>query len=177
MIVSAHKEEQSHETLLSAAATYPALRDEKDTLANRVKELSANVQRRVITKAEREELRQVTANLRSVKKEIRDISTVSQGFIDDLLTILHGYSFHRFQMFVWTIVLGFIFVHGVYNRLAMPAFSPTLLALLGISGLTYIGFKIPEKQEPAVPSDPLPEIPLATPGAGTPGLATPPARI
>jgi hypothetical protein len=46
-------------------------------------------------------------------------------------------------MAVWTVVLGFVFVVAVYNTLAMPDFSATLLGLTGISAGTYVGFKIP----------------------------------
>ena len=56
-------------------------------------------------------------------------------------------SFHRFQIFVWTIVLGIMFVANVYNQLAMPQFSATLLGLLGISAGTYVGFKLPESDK------------------------------
>jgi hypothetical protein len=70
----------------------------------------------------------------------------SEGFGKDLLTDVNGINFHRFQMVVWTIVLGFLFCLGVYRELAMPQFSGTLLALMGISAGTYLGFKIPEKQ-------------------------------
>lgn len=55
-------------------------------------------------------------------------------------------SFHRFQIFVWTFVLGLIFVYKVYNELKMPDFSATMLGLLGISAGTYIGFKFPENK-------------------------------
>jgi hypothetical protein len=71
---------------------------------------------------------------------------VSEGFFRDLLTDANGVNLHRFQMLIWTVVLGFLFVIGVYKALAMPAFSTTLLALMGISSGTYLGFKIPEKQ-------------------------------
>lgn len=72
---------------------------------------------------------------------------VSTGFFNDLLTDENGsFSFHRFQMFIWTIVLAFLFVSSVHSRLSMPEFSATLLALLGISAGTYLGFKLPEKQ-------------------------------
>jgi hypothetical protein len=71
----------------------------------------------------------------------------SGGFFNDLLTDENGdISFHRFQIFIWTIVLGFLFVSSVYSRLSMPEFSATLLALLGISSGTYLGFKLPERQ-------------------------------
>ncbi len=68
----------------------------------------------------------------------------SVGFLRDILADGNGYSFHRFQIFAWTIVLGIIFVSSVYNNLTMPAFSATLLGLMGMSSGTYIGFKIPE---------------------------------
>jgi hypothetical protein len=72
--------------------------------------------------------------------------TVSGGFLRDILSDGSGYSFHRFQIFAWTIVLGIIFVSSVYNSLAMPDFSPTLLGLMGLSAGTYIGFKFPENK-------------------------------
>jgi hypothetical protein len=71
---------------------------------------------------------------------------VSQGFLRDILSDGSGYSFHRFQIFAWTIVLGIIFVSSVYNGLSMPEFSPTLLGLMGLSAGTYIGFKFPEQK-------------------------------
>jgi len=72
---------------------------------------------------------------------------ISNGFLNDILTDdANGVSFHRFQMFVWTLVLGILFIYSVWNRLSMPEFTATLLALMGISSGTYLGFKIPEKQ-------------------------------
>lgn len=67
-----------------------------------------------------------------------------KGLMYDLLAENNVVAFHRFQIFVWTIVLGIMFVANVYNELAMPQFSATLLGLLGISAGTYVGFKIPE---------------------------------
>ena len=66
--------------------------------------------------------------------------------LTDLLSDGSGYSFHRFQIFAWTIVLGIIFVSSVYNNLTMPEFSTTLLGLMGLSAGTYIGFKFPEQK-------------------------------
>ena len=71
---------------------------------------------------------------------------VSSGFLRDILADSSGYSFHRFQIFAWTIVLGVIFLSTVYNNLTMPDFSPTLLGLMGLSAGTYIGFKFPEQK-------------------------------
>jgi hypothetical protein len=72
---------------------------------------------------------------------------VSGGFLRDILADASGYSFHRFQIFAWTIVLGIIFVSSVYNNLTMPQFSATLLGLMGLSSGTYIGFKFPEQKQ------------------------------
>ncbi|HXA18437.1 MAG TPA: hypothetical protein VN380_15690 [Thermoanaerobaculia bacterium] len=52
---------------------------------------------------------------------------------------------HRFQIVVWTIVLGIMFLVSVATQLTMPEFSATLLATMGISSGTYLGFKFPEK--------------------------------
>jgi hypothetical protein len=73
-------------------------------------------------------------------------SGISAGFLRDILGDASGYSFHRFQIFAWMIVLGVIFVSSVYNGLTMPEFSTTLLGLMGISSGTYIGFKFPEQK-------------------------------
>ena len=67
-----------------------------------------------------------------------------KGVMHDLLAENNVISFHRFQIFIWTLILGIMFVASVYNELAMPEFSATLLGLLGISAGTYIGFKLPE---------------------------------
>ena len=69
---------------------------------------------------------------------------VGAGLID-LLRDGDGVSFHRFQMIVWTIVLGVIFIRAVAKDLTMPEFDTTLLGLMGLSAGTYIGFKFPEK--------------------------------
>jgi hypothetical protein len=82
----------------------------------------------------------------------------SKGFLNDVMSDPTGVSLHRFQMFVWTLVLGVIFVGSVFKSLEMPQFSATLLGLMGISSGTYLGFKVPEKQ-----------------GSDTPPGATPPA--
>jgi hypothetical protein len=106
-----------------------------------------------------------TSNRDSLNKQLQDARTrlaqvsqqiqastpaaaagVSRGFISDILSDSTGYSFHRFQIFAWTIVLGIMFMSSVYNRLTMPEFSATLLGLMGISSGTYIGFKFPEKK-------------------------------
>ncbi len=70
----------------------------------------------------------------------------SGKFLRDILRdpLTGNTSFHRFQVFIWTLVLGCIFLHSVWSRLSMPEFDGTLIALMGISAGTYLGFKIPE---------------------------------
>jgi hypothetical protein len=88
----------------------------------------------------------------------------SRGFLNDVMSDPTGVSLHRFQMFVWTLVLGVIFCGSVYKNLEMPEFSATLLGLMGVSSGTYLGFKVPEKKGSDTP-----------PGATTPEPEPPPA--
>lgn len=101
--------------------------------------------------ARRTELATLEAELEQVRTQVNDAASglqkpVSDGPIMDLLSDVNGVTFHRFQIVVWTIVLGLIFLHSVWVSLTMPQFSDTLLALMGISAGTYVGFKIPERQ-------------------------------
>jgi hypothetical protein len=73
-----------------------------------------------------------------------DATPASRGFFLDLLSDSGGISLHRFQMLIFTLVLGIIFIASVFNNRAMPEFSGTLLGLMGISAGTYVGFKFPE---------------------------------
>jgi hypothetical protein len=93
--------------------------------------------------------------------EAADVPT--RGFVRDVLSDVDGISLHRFQMFVWTLVLGVIFVASVYKTLSMPEFSTTLLGLMGISSGTYLGFKVPEKTAHDAPSGTSDPDPPATP--------------
>ena len=92
----------------------------------------------------RTRLGQIDQQLRTLSAQ--QPASVSSGFLRDILSDSSGYSFHRFQIFAWTIVLGIIFLSSVYNSLTMPEFSPTLLGLMGLSAGTYIGFKFPEQK-------------------------------
>ncbi len=80
--------------------------------------------------------------------QLRKARNESESFILDILSDANGVNFHRFQMLAWTVVLGIIFAGNVYRDLAMPDFSTTLLALMGISAGTYLGLKIPEDTVP-----------------------------
>jgi hypothetical protein len=82
---------------------------------------------------------------------------VSSGnFFEDLLTDAYGITLHRFQLLAVTIILGIMFIIHVATTLTMPEFDGSLLALMGIAGGTYAGFKIPETQVDASNSPSLP---------------------
>ncbi len=68
----------------------------------------------------------------------------SVGWLTDVLTDDNGaVALHRLQVLLWTFVLGVIFLASVFHVLSMPEFNTTLLALMGISAGTYLGFKVP----------------------------------
>ena len=97
------------------------------------------------------QLTETRTRMNQIDQQVRALNsqqsaTTSAGFMRDILSDSSGYSFHRFQIFAWTIVLGIIFVSSVYNNLTMPEFSTTLLGLMGLSAGTYIGFKFPEQK-------------------------------
>jgi hypothetical protein len=69
----------------------------------------------------------------------------SENFFRDIVTDVDGVSLHRFQSVGWTVVLGAAFLIFVLAQRKFPEFDKYLLAVLGISGGTYLGFKIPER--------------------------------
>jgi hypothetical protein len=71
--------------------------------------------------------------------------TSGKWFVD-VISDANGPSFYRFQVVLWTLILGIVFIWSVANEFSMPEFDTTLLILMGISNGTYLGFKIPENQ-------------------------------
>ncbi len=127
------------------------LNPQQAQLQSEVTQLQGKVSAGTATPEDTVQLDAKNAQLKEIAKKIADASAglskpTTDGFRRDLLTDVNGINFHRFQMVVWTIVLGFLFCVGVYSNLVMPQFSATLLALMGISSGTYLGFKIPERQ-------------------------------
>jgi hypothetical protein len=74
-------------------------------------------------------------------------SLCSGGFLRDILTDERSWSFHRVQLFVWTIVLVVVFWSSMLHHFAMPDFDATMLSLMGISSGTYLGLKMPENSQ------------------------------
>lgn len=103
-------------------------------------------------------VRDATQLVNQLQSDVRDRSNMlrtwrdktqpflSEGIWKDLTTDINGPTVHRMQVIFWTLALGVVFVVGVYRDLAMPPdFSATLMALMGISGASYVGFKYPEQ--------------------------------
>ena len=129
-----------------AAAAHLAA--EREALKSRIQDLSTGtiiagsaVEAELLQKKSR--LAMVEALLEQTPSETSPAT--SKGFLNDILSDGETVSFHRFQIAVWTIVLGVVFVWSVYRNITMPEFDASLLTLMGISSGTYIGFKFPEK--------------------------------
>jgi len=130
-----------------------SLKDQRDNLtaeqlalAARTKDLATPAQ----GSAAEKELLEKQYRLAQVNAQLSQLPAMpapptSKGFIKDILNDGDGVSFHRFQIAVWTIVLGTVFVWSVYRNISMPEFDASLLTLMGISSGTYVGFKFPEK--------------------------------
>ena len=74
------------------------------------------------------------------------VAASSRGFFTDLLSGGSGaISIHRLQLVAWSAVLGAIFCFTLYTKLFMPQLSGELLALLGLSGSTYLFAKFTER--------------------------------
>ena len=80
----------------------------------------------------------------------------SRGFFSDILSDHNGVSIHRFQNFVWTSIAMIVYimkVAHVQSGCVMPELSDTLLALTGISGVTFLTMRASENK-PTVESAP-----------------------
>ncbi|MBY0574616.1 MAG: hypothetical protein K2P84_13125 [Undibacterium sp.] len=108
-----------------------------ESIANRTAEQDDSL------KGVSEDLNKIKKNLKSVVENKGMGKFIS--FWSDICNDGTGFSFHRFQMVLWTITLGCLFITSVCNIITMPIFSGTLLTLMGISNGVYLGFKIPEK--------------------------------
>ena len=130
-------------TALGAEAQDAGKSTPAEDIAGQIKTLQGKVQDKTIVSIEQNQLdalqKRYTAALAKDSQPPK-----SENFFEDVLTDADGISFHRFQMFVWTIVLAVVFVSDVCQKLIMPDFDNTLLALMGISSGTYLGFMIKE---------------------------------
>jgi len=66
------------------------------------------------------------------------------AWLKDIVSDANGISFQRFQVCLWTLILGTVFIYRVATRITMPEFEATLLTLMGLSNGLYLGFKTQE---------------------------------
>ena len=122
------------------------LREEREALENESHQLTGE------TASKR--AAEVATALETVRYEIEYLKhSAFKQLMEDWLSENGQIAFHRFQMLIWTLILGVIFVSRVVYELKMPEFSDTLLGLMGISAGTYIGFKVPEMKRAAGQKD------------------------
>jgi hypothetical protein len=99
------------------------------------------------TPLEQQRLSEELVNKNERIRRLTDANTApSECFLRDILMDANGISLHRFQIVVWSLVLGLVFVVAVWTDKAMPEFSATLLTLMGLSSGTYLALKIPEQK-------------------------------
>ncbi|HZH29489.1 MAG TPA: hypothetical protein VEY11_01745 [Pyrinomonadaceae bacterium] len=134
-------------------AELAALLSDKDSLETELTRLDSDKNRasgdEKVALAEKLDARTTDYNTLIAQIRQRFPEALGWGYINlrtDLVSDSNGANFHRFQMIVWTIVLGFIFIHSVLSRLSMPHFSATLLTLMGISSSAYLVGKSSEPQ-------------------------------
>lgn len=88
----------------------------------------------------------------------------SKGFLTDILADGNGLAFHRLQVFSWTIVYWIVFMVALIHKISLMEFDTTALALMGISGATYLGFKL--QQPSKATGDPSDTAGKGKPAAG-----------
>ena len=142
-LIDANKKEQSQSAVTSLEAEKITLQEEIEEITNELKRAPGNKELETEMVAKQQRQSTLESDLQKARKALTPLK--SEGFFRDILRDANGITFHRFQLLVWTIVLGLIFCVSVYRSLAMPQFSDTLLALMGITSGTYIGFKFPEQ--------------------------------
>lgn len=155
-LIDSGKDTAQSGQLLDLNAEKPSLETSIAQLSQQLTDVNAKDNPSAEDTADRDslnkQLQDARTRLGQVNQQIATLTpaasaNVSRGFLQDILADANGYSFHRFQIFAWTIVLGIIFMSSVYNNLTMPEFSATLLGLMGLSSGTYIGFKFPEQKQ------------------------------
>jgi hypothetical protein len=125
------------------AAMIETARSEEWHKAREKLEQELTAEKASLLQAKAADMPAIETRIASLEQRIRPSS---RNLFMDLVTDVNGITLHRFQMLVWTLALAVVYVIAVYDKLAMPDFDTTLLALLGISSGVYLGFKIPEKQ-------------------------------
>lgn len=131
---------------------YPLVRQRGKKLEKFKTELDQEIQK-ANTPVAGETQQQTDARVKrlgALQKQKEDLQRMPQTgptrLLHDWLTDGDSYSFHRYQMLAWTLVLGVFFIIRVTSRWDLPTFDGITLALLGITSGTYLGFKLQQNQ-------------------------------
>jgi hypothetical protein len=78
----------------------------------------------------------------------RQSMRITNGLVTDLLseTSPRDWDPHRAQVLLFSGIFGIYYIFQLNRMLALPSFSADVLTLLGISGATYLGFKVVKNQ-------------------------------
>jgi hypothetical protein len=134
-VIDRSKEQRMKTGLEKAKSEGERLTKELDNLDKRGQVQGISDTEKLALERERGQI-EVTRDAATTKEaELSNSLTVAKscGFWNDIFSDAGNIRFDRFQVVVWTIVLGFVFVNSVWTRLAMPEFDATLLMLMGIS--------------------------------------------
>jgi hypothetical protein len=89
------------------------------------------------------------------KTSLKYVPKLAKGnLFRDILSDKDGLSMSRFQMVVWTIIMGLMFLATVVVDLKMMVIDNTMLTLMGISSATFVGLKIPENSKDPMKATP-----------------------
>lgn len=82
--------------------------------------------------------------VRALLSRARESMLITQNLATDLLseTTPETWDPHRGQILVFSVVFGGYYISQLNRLVALPDFSSSVLTLLGISGATYLGFKV-----------------------------------
>jgi hypothetical protein len=151
---------------ISAAdrATYASLKDswlsltrEADALKSRISAAVVDDSKATLTPS----LNALLVRVGTVREQLRPLeSPKSAGFFRDILSDGGGIALHRLQVFAWTLSYWFMFAAALLHKITMIDFTASQLALMGISGATYLGFKFqaPVKQSDSNAGSILPKV-------------------
>ncbi len=117
----------------AAASKLDDLQEEKKVMETRLAQLAELMKNPPVTpetdkllkeQAEKEgALSRAEKAIPAVEVELEPEKT--KGFFSDILSDAGGISLHRFQIAVWTVILGVIFLHSTWDSLTMPEFDST----------------------------------------------------
>jgi hypothetical protein len=119
-----------------------SLKEQMESLEERLRFLAILPDTDDRREREIDRLFQLKAQHRRLTTYLPDREITSHGFISDILSDSEGLSFSRFQLVIWTLILLVVFLSSMYNVFAIPNLDVTLLLLMCIGSVTYLGFKL-----------------------------------